>query len=1564
MNPHSTSPRREHQRQRNGSTTFAATKSKKGAAAAERFDIATPSDNADAAQDDKLSEGSFYDTLDRIRPSKEPTSSKESYLGNNPNGPLLASQQVLEPERVAVLGSTTRLLRNARNNAQSPSRSSCSPARGGRPAADGVPLDARTDAPVVHVTTVNSNQHLRGVTSTQQAASSSSDSDARGPQRDVDDELGPPPSPKRMNPTSTSRLAEDAAAPLVEQPHENPALYHMEDYYYSPEVGARLPVPHAGLGLGSYQDQEAVNSALPSSASKTVDQLKQVVSPTLGQIFERVSKQWPSAAQVGTFFSGTTPQDGCGPEDLQSAVPTSGEKKVLPEDFKRDSNVEDHNKDNSLVEEDAYASVSVSVGEGAASSGGQFPRQVATTTRTTTHRPEIANGSSSAPQTASDGRFLSADDHSVQTLDFGHNPNNQSHSVSVATASPERPRGSPDRPRPSLLGAAAVQSVLQDVDEENSLVTGGSASEEAGGVVVEQGSVVVRNLEQELAAVEDQDHGDVVGAAPQFSAGRVSENLHEEQSAPVSKTTARARKPHVLKRIEGLVALERNVREDASGRTDAGPGASARGTTTVSARSSVPANPMSSSARKAKTPARYVGGTPASARRPELKDQHPSTSAEKRKKYAFEPDFRRTIGTPSAARGGNQTSRGGSSSSSSKQSLSTTCSTAQQNTTTKRSTGHGQASTTTLTTTGVVLGSTSNVCSSSAANSSSSNPVSRNETPRRMSSGRDNIKTPRRSAEVDNRPYQNLRHVHLLLEQRSSNSLNTSRQSLGSNASGRSGGGLYYNQHQSSMTLLNSTLSRKSLGVCSASGLTSASNRSKYAQQKSLADQNACQSSANPYKNAPEVVFGESLRQVPGVLEAGKTIPRSSVAPTLSDPVYNDVKPRFETIQQTPNEQKSGASSSRQHSSTRSVSGVFSGQQGAGAKVMASARGVGGPAMSPAAPSAAGEAGLARLAMRVCDELKAEYGTLQIAAVHAAMEMKLIDPRALERYMASTKKLSTTSAAPSPMDHHGTSTAILPGSSLSGGTVDVHHQFFGQQLSSSAVEQELDFGYHDEDRKLQFGPAKVEVDAEVQLSESLPEIRFSSRHLEEAMLDVFQLEDMFGNKRNCSRLFRMIERTHGERKGYIALTMLDRYTHEVVRKMERQAEQDARINASATAGNKPGVLVRKSAGEKHLSSSEATKFESSQFISDELPPAYGEGVQRYSQDLFQKSLRTGPSERKKRQQAAVSQPRVHQRLAAESEVQPEMMKNEDTSYQLSVIDEVDDDECLSSPALTTRRSPALAARREREGTMNHPTTQASELQPQSNKSWQKAVPETSPEPNGRAAAAAVPATTSAAVVPTTSHGGSSTTIVVPKANANMSAGGSSGPASGGVAATNMQQGRFSFSSAVRGPATAKLLAPASTSGGSSSSTTSTPGTTINKAGPNSTGTLMSAVRGQHDVVAGAVGGSSGGAAAAPKIVQKQMNHPPGVAVPAVFAETLAKQRQAGFSTMTQMKPLAAAPLLSARGEPPGASRQLQEQSRQTANNQLVQRQMSAPYSGLRIQMPVLNTTAFVMPPKP
>ncbi len=79
--------------------------------------------------------------------------------------------------------------------------------------------------------------------------------------------------------------------------------------------------------------------------------------------------------------------------------------------------------------------------------------------------------------------------------------------------------------------------------------------------------------------------------------------------------------------------------------------------------------------------------------------------------------------------------------------------------------------------------------------------------------------------------------------------------------------------------------------------------------------------------------------------------------------------------------------------------------------------------------------------------------------------------------------------------------------------------------------------------------------------------------------------------------------------------------------MERQAEQDARINASATAGNKPGLL-RKSAGEKQLSS-EATKFESSQFISDELPPAYGEGVQRYSQDLFQKSLRTGPLERKK-----------------------------------------------------------------------------------------------------------------------------------------------------------------------------------------------------------------------------------------------------------------------------------------------------------------------------------------------
>ncbi len=159
--------------------------------------------------------------------------------------------------------------------------------------------------------------------------------------------------------------------------------------------------------------------------------------------------------------------------------------------------------------------------------------------------------------------------------------------------------------------------------------------------------------------------------------------------------------------------------------------------------------------------------------------------------------------------------------------------------------------------------------------------------------------------------------------------------------------------------------------------------------------------------------------------------------------------------------------------------------------------------------------------MRVCDELKAEYGTLQIAAVHAAMEMKLIDPRALERYMASTKKLSTTSAAPSPMDHHGTSTAFFPGS-LSGGAVDVgQHQCSLTQLSSSGVEQELDFGYH-EDRKLQFGPAKVEVDAEVQLSESLPEIRFSSRHLEEAMLDVFQLEDMFGNKRNCSRLFRMV----------------------------------------------------------------------------------------------------------------------------------------------------------------------------------------------------------------------------------------------------------------------------------------------------------------------------------------------------------------------------------------------------------------------------------------------------------
>eukprot|EP00392_Amoebophrya_sp_AT5.2_P004187 g4195.t1 len=138
--------------------------------------------------------------------------------------------------------------------------------------------------------------------------------------------------------------------------------------------------------------------------------------------------------------------------------------------------------------------------------------------------------------------------------------------------------------------------------------------------------------------------------------------------------------------------------------------------------------------------------------------------------------------------------------------------------------------------------------------------------------------------------------------------LNTSRRSLGASHAS-SNNSCSHSKSQLGLSFLSQVsrksaleqLSRKSLGAASSRGSSSQTLRPE------------------PYRNNPDVLFGQSLRlperksenagsNYPSgtrtsrtstshhYVEPGKTIPRSNVAPSLSDPAYNDVKPRFDTI--------------------------------------------------------------------------------------------------------------------------------------------------------------------------------------------------------------------------------------------------------------------------------------------------------------------------------------------------------------------------------------------------------------------------------------------------------------------------------------------------------------------------------------------------------------------------------------------------------------------------------------------------------------------------------------------
>eukprot|EP00392_Amoebophrya_sp_AT5.2_P019592 g20496.t1 len=232
-------------------------------------------------------------------------------------------------------------------------------------------------------------------------------------------------------------------------------------------------------------------------------------------------------------------------------------------------------------------------------------------------------------------------------------------------------------------------------------------------------------------------------------------------------------------------------------------------------------------------------------------------------------------------------------------------------------------------------------------------------------------------------------------------------------------------------------------------------------------------------------------------------------------------------------------------------------------------------------------------------------------------------------------------------------------------------------------------------------------------------------------MDVFGLEDICGNRRNCRRLFAMVEREQGSRKGYISLGMLEAYTVEAVRRLENKTlhQQGTSSTSSSQQRSKSGGrygnttssssnrgnsrLWKTPSGESTLATADDVYNDDDGGphgakpplrVTDDGQPICGEGVQRYSHDVFSKSLRSGgPADdggrgsRAKlrsdgetmKKQARLPRPEIADTATALEQIE--------TSH-LSVIDEVEDDDYLSSPgaqsqnAKSNRNSPKNKSR--------------------------------------------------------------------------------------------------------------------------------------------------------------------------------------------------------------------------------------------------------------------------------
>ncbi|CAD7968650.1 unnamed protein product [Amoebophrya sp. A25] len=465
------------------------------------------------------------------------------------------------------------------------------------------------------------------------------------------------------------------------------------------------------------------------------------------------------------------------------------------------------------------------------------------------------------------------------------------------------------------------------------------------------------------------------------------------------------------------------------------------------------------------------------------------------------------------------------------------------------------------------------------------------------------------------------------------------------------------------------------------------------------------------YENAPGVVFSGSLRNK---AEPGATKARSRVAPTLAA-FRNSEKPRFDTSavwkpkqlfdkdmkplsSYTANEESRGASSpesSSVHTSPRKSLGG----RGSGNHLTARSRNSGrGSELLlhqdqnfQAASSVMKGMTVGEVAAEIQSRLRAEFGTLEIAAVHAAMELHLIDSEALENFISVKKSEIDNygggdfiSVKKAELDSCGGKLVQLQqqfpmGFPLSGGTRRGLRPCFQAQQEEEIVtprwlQKQLDFGHNDSSSstpsskgsvergearaggssgnttsRLEFGPALTEQEEEAlaqeRLSRCLPPIRFSTQLFEQAILEIFGFDL---TAKNCRRLFNLLDREQSERKGYVCLPMLAEYTPERLAAQRR----GKKLSSSSTSANTRGASSRTSGSTRASSSTftlEAGRsgrtgasstgdggFGSANFTDmcpqdyeedAEIEPTHGEGAQRHSHDIFSNSLRKADNPR-------------------------------------------------------------------------------------------------------------------------------------------------------------------------------------------------------------------------------------------------------------------------------------------------------------------------------------------------